>query len=202
MVAYKTSNMPTGYVPYFYEAGQYLWQPMPQSYAQKNLYSQSSSGYDFSSDVSGGMSAYRPQTVDQIIRKGYLAVPESEPETAIITDKHQTSWQGLDDVIHQIRGRYSIYADNMRQIEHGKCYAISAMFDMEAYRGNIPSDSKEQYRTNKQLHELYQQERDERVRLWQDVSKLRSALPENAQRYLSASRKLSMLNDEDGDGLF
>jgi hypothetical protein len=53
----------------------------------------------------------------------------------------------------------------------------------------MPANSKEVYGLNKTLQKLYMQQMDERVRLWQDVSRLRLTLPESAQSYLSAYRK-------------
>jgi hypothetical protein len=52
---------------------------------------------------------------------------------------------------------------------------------------------------NKRLDELYSDQRDERVNLWRDVSRLRIQLPENAQQYLSAYRKVAILEDTKGD---
>jgi hypothetical protein len=142
---------------------------------------------------------YRPQTIEQIILRGYLAVPQSEPETAIITDKHRTSWQGLDDIIRQVRHRYDIYGKHIHQIEQGKCYVISNLWEQQAYRGGVPATSKEHYSVTKRLQELYEQEREERVSLWRDISKLRLILPETAQQYLSAHRKVSILSDQKSD---
>jgi hypothetical protein len=39
-----------------------------------------------------------PQTVEQVIEQGYFAVPNSQPEIAIIDDKKCTAWLGLDAV--------------------------------------------------------------------------------------------------------
>ncbi|MFA6424672.1 MAG: hypothetical protein WCW64_00635 [Phycisphaerae bacterium] len=186
----------TGYTPYFYQAGQYLWKPLSASTTPQKLYKEQSGGYDFTTEMPA---FYRPQTVEQIIQKGYLGVRNAEPETAILSDKHNTLWQGLDDIIQQVRHRYEIYNANIRQVEMGKCYIITDLFRREAYRGGAPADSKEQYMTTKQLQELYMQERDERVRLWQDVSKLKLLLPENARQFLSAHRKMSILEDQRSD---
>ena len=49
------------------------------------------------------------------------------------------------------------------------------------------------------MNELYQEQRAERIDLWRDVSKLRLELPEVAQSYLSAYRKVSILEDTKGD---
>lgn len=193
MVAPEKIESFTGYRPYFYQAGHYLWQPLTKESTLQKLYSQPSEGYDFT----GHLPAFhRPQTVEQRILRGYLAVPQTEPETAIITDKHRTSWQGLDDIIKQVRHRYEIYDRHIYQIEQGKCYAISGLWEQEAHRGGVPATSKEHYSLTKRLLELYEQERTERVGLWQDVSRLKLLLPETAQQYLSAHRKVSILNDQ------
>ena len=52
---------------------------------------------------------------------------------------------------------------------------------------------------NKRLDELYEDQRKERTDVWRDVSRLRLQLPENAQQYLSAYRKVSILEDYNGD---
>ena len=75
------------------------------------------------------------------------------------------------------------------------------MFAIEAERGGVRLNSREAYSLSKSLREFYEQQRDERVRLWQDVSRLKLALPEQAQQYLSAYRKVSILDGSEGDGL-
>jgi hypothetical protein len=186
----------TGYTPYFYQAGQYLWKPYSGSGILQKLYSQPSEGYSFSSETP---SFHHPQTVEQIIKRGYLATGHAEPETAILTDKQRTFWQGLDDIIQQVRSRYQIYEQNIYQIELGKCYTITDILSQETMHRGITVPSKEHYRLTKQLHELYQQEREERVRLWQDISKLKLKLPEAALQYLSAWRKVSILQNHQRD---
>ena len=192
MVEYKQATE-TGYTPYFYAAGQYLWKPLESPGTLQKLYKEPSGGYDFTTEIPA---FYRPQTVEQIIQRGYLAVRKTEPETAILSDKQSTFWQGLDGIIQQVRNRYEIYDRNVYQIELGKCYVITDLLKQEAWRGRLPPNVKEHQRLTSQLNELYQQERDERVRLWQDVSKLKLLLPEAAQQYLSAHRKVSILKDQ------
>ena len=165
----------------------------------ESLYSQPSGAYDFSSDIGQGAGFYKPQTVEQVVQRGYLAVPQTEPETASITDKQHTFWQGLDDIIRQVRSRHEIYDKHIYSIEQGKCYAMNTLYEAQAYRGGVPADSKERYSLTKRLQELYQLQREERTSLWQDVSRLKQQLPETAQQYLSAHRKVSILNDENGD---
>jgi hypothetical protein len=185
------------YVVYFYESGlsrQYLQRP-------KDMLAKLSYGplplYDFSSDLSGRRAWPKRQTVEDVIRSGYLSVPQAQPETALISDKSHTAWLGLDDVISQIRQRYQVYQTNLYEIEISKCSVINSLYTHEAWHG--PSDSKTEYSVNKRLDRLYQQQRDERIELWRDVSKLRVLLPENAQEYLGASRKLALLEDPRGD---
>jgi hypothetical protein len=194
MIAYKQTES-AGYKPYFYEAGLYLWKPLTASTSQK-LYKEISGEYDFTSDLTRGSAGYRPQTIEQVIQKGYLAVANAAPETALLTDKQRTFWQGLDDIIRQVRRRYEICEENIYQIEKGVCYALSRLYQVEAHRGGVPADSKERYKLSKQLQELYQEEREEKVSLWQDISKLKLSLPEAAQQYLAAHRKVSILNDQ------
>ncbi len=195
MIAYKQAT-DTGYTPYFYQSGQYLWKPFESPAMLQKLYKEPSGGYDFTSDLTKGTNSYRPQTIEQIIEKGYLAVAETAPETALLTDKQRTFWQGMDDIIRQVRRRYEICEENIQQIERGVCYALSRIYQMEAHRGGVPVDSKERYKVSKQLQELYQEEREERVMLWQDISKLKLSLPEAAQQYLAARRKVSILEDQ------
>ena len=48
----------------------------------------------------------------------------------------------------------------------------------------------------KRLQECYGEQRAERITLWRDVSRLRVNIPESAQLYLSAHRKLLILGGE------
>jgi len=190
----------SGYKPYFYQSGKFLAYDLPGR-GPKSTYFGTSTGYDFTSDIVPKSTWPRQTTVEDIINSGYFPVQKSEPETAIISDKKQTSGLGLSDIISQVRQRYQIYESNIYQIEMGKCYALNSVFYVEAMRGGLPQNSREAYSISKSLRELYEQGRDERVRLWQDVSKLKQALPEQAQQYLTAYRKVSILEDDKGDGL-
>ena len=109
-----------------------------------------------------------------------------------------TAWLGLDDIIGQIRRRQEIYQGNMYDLELAKCAAINSLYEHEAHHG--PADAKVEYAVNKRLDQLYSDQRDERVKLWQDVSRLRQTLPETAQQYLSAYRKVSILDNAQGEG--
>jgi hypothetical protein len=186
------------YVPYFYQAGKFLLYDIPHR-GPKSSYFGASTGYDFTSDIVPKGDRLRGPTVEDIINNGYFPIPKSEPETAIISDKKHTAGLGLGDIISQVRQRYEIYERNIYQIELGKCYTISSQLAVESSRGGVCMSSREAYSLNKSLRELYEQQRDERVRLWQDISRLKQSLPEQAQQYLAAYRKVSILEDDRGD---
>jgi hypothetical protein len=185
------------YVPYFYAAGLFLRDNMPRPRAPLEVRFVPPASYDFTSDLTGRRGYPVPQTVEQVIRRGYLAIPEAEPETALISDKKHTARLGLDDIIGQIRKRYEIYDKNMYELEWSKCEAVNCLYRHEGSHG--PTDSKVEYSVSKRMNELYQEQRVERVNLWRDVSRIRLELPENAQQYLSAYRKVSILEDDEGD---
>jgi hypothetical protein len=185
------------YVPYFYESGLFQSYGTPRARQPEVADGNASTPYRFASDVSATPRFRDLQTVEQIIAHGYFSVPSTDPVTAILSDKGQTSWLGLDDIISQVRNRYEVYASNVYQIQLGKCAATNSLYAAEAYQG--PADSKQFYSRHKRLQELYEQERDERTSLWKDVSRLRQTLPETAQSYLSAHRKLRALDDIAGD---
>jgi len=185
------------YLVYFYQSGRF------ESYLQhqKKLLAGPNYGpaavYDFSSDLIGQPRSYRPATVEQIIANGYFAVARTDPVEAMISDRKHTSLLGLDDVIGQIRHRYEVYDRNVYDLEISKCAAINTFYTHEAWHG--PSDTKLEYSVNKRLDKLYTDQREERINLWRDVSRLRLLLPEQAQQYLAAYRKVSILEDQKGD---
>ena len=205
MVKMNTGNPISGhdqnpnYVAYFYESGTVQKYLNSTKSPLADLNSTSPSTYDFSSDLTGKTRFYHGPTVEQIIASGYLAIPRSDPVEAIISDKKHTSWLGLDDVISQVRKRHELYQTNMYGLELAKCAATNSVHDHEAHHG--PADSRIEYSLNKRLDNLYKDQREERINLWRDTSKLRLLLPENAQQYLSAYRKLSILEDYKGDHL-
>ena len=186
-----------GYVPYFYAAGRFISHDLPRLHAPLEVRFVPAASYNFTSDLVKTRSYPAPQTVEDVIQRGYLAIPESEPETALISDKKHTARLGLDDVIGQIRKRYEVYDKNMYELEWSKCEAISCLYRHEGAHG--PTDGKVEYSVSKRMNELYMEQRAERVNLWRDVSRIRLELPENAQQYLSAYRKVSILEDDKGD---
>lgn len=138
-----------------------------------------------------------PETVDDVIHRGYLAIPTGDPVTAILTDKQHTTWLGLDDTIRQIRHRYEIYQRNLRDILYATCAATNAMHAWKAERGH-PSD-RQVDNLHKTLQGLDLQQREERLSLWKDITRLRTTLPEVARDYLAAARKIAALQDDPGD---
>ena len=137
-----------------------------------------------------------PQTVEQLVEQGYISLPASDPETALLTDRKHTSWLGLEDVIGQIRQRREIYRQNMTEIEWSKCYAFNEMA-----KGGWPTSAEQEEVYARRLQDLHAQQRNERVAYWRDISRIKQILPESAQQYLSAFRKTEMLKDTEGDML-
>jgi hypothetical protein len=188
-----------GYVPYFYQRGLHYLYPIDGRRVPAGRPERAPTVYDFASPDAPFCPVERRQTVEEIIQHGYLSVPPSDPTTAIITDKAHTSWLGLDDVISQVRRRYEIHERILYQIEMSKSSAVNAIYQHEAYRGPGSADSKQHYAKHKEIQKLYEQQREEQVNLWKDVSRLRTLLPENAQAYLANHRKLAILRSEPGD---
>jgi hypothetical protein len=139
---------------------------------------------------------YERQTIERVVEQGYFKVPKSDPETALLKDRQDTTRLSLDDAIQQIRERLVIYRNNMYELEQGKCHAMNDLFAWEAMSGGH-ADQQEHYILGKRMQQLYGEQRAERVSLWRDVSRIRQALPENAQRYLSAYRKMQILGDNE-----
>jgi hypothetical protein len=153
---------------------------------------------EFSGDRPSPTADSPHQTIEQVINQGYLSVPESEPEFALIHDRKDTALLALDDGVGQIRRRYEIYLVNFQEIEQAKCDAINDLFAWEV-QNSWPASSEQQYILTKRLQALYADQRGERVAAWRDISRLRQTLPETAQQYLSAHRKIGILDDALGD---
>jgi hypothetical protein len=187
------------YRPYFYQSGKFLLYDPSHQTEPKGYLESTASGYDFTSDLTSKRPVAGPQTVEDIIRNGYLSVPHCDPETALISDKQAVSRLGLSDIISQIKSRYEIYNDVIYNIEMSKCYTVSSQLAVESSRGGVRMSSREAYSLNKKISEFYLQQNEERVRLWQDVSRLKQLLPEQAQSYLSGYRKMAILSDTKGE---
>ena len=135
-----------------------------------------------------------PQTVEDLVRDGYFAVPAREPETALLVDRQDMAWLTLDDALAQIREREDIYRKNMLEIEWAKCYAFNEM----ARQGWPFSDEKSAL-YQRRITDLHADQRGERVRFWSDISRVRQLVPPSAQQYLSALRKSQILNLDGSD---
>ena len=200
-----TPNNPTytpasggGYIPYFYESGLYRLYPQPDRNVPGEPTERTYVRYDFTSDLSPARAGSAPQTVEQIIARGYLAIPPAEAELALISDRKDTSWMGLEDFIHQARQRQDLYVRNTDELDQSVCEANNAVFRQEADQGG-PANEKQRYSANKMIQKIYEQKRAERVEFWRDLSRLKQSMPEAIQQYLAAYRKVSILQSSEGD---
>ena len=196
------SNAPVfggAYVPYLYQSGLFQLYLQPPGHVPQTAAEPAYAVYDFSSDLVQPRRHFHPQTVEQIVERGYFKVPRDDPITAMISDKKHTSWLGLDDLISQIRNRYELYQRNVYEVELAKCSSLNAIFGLESERGGFPADSRERYSLSKNLQKLYQEQREERLSLWQDVSKLRLSIAELAQQYLASYRKAYFMAAAEGE---
>jgi len=186
------------YQPYLYQSGRFQnygvlsWTPSSQTPFR-------SEAATYFSSPQLGRPWDRLFTVEQIIAHGYFSVPYALPETGLISDKLHTSRMGLEDLVSQIRGRTALYQKNMEELALAQCEADNAVFRQEADQGH-PADARQRYSGNKRIQDLYQEQREERVNLWKDVSRLRLAFPELAQLYLASYRKIALLDDLPGEG--
>jgi hypothetical protein len=189
------------YQPYLYQSGRFQtygvlsWTP-----SSRTPFRSEAATYFSSPQL--GRPWDRLFTVEQIIAHGYFSVPYALPETGLISDKLHTSRMGLEDLVSQIRGRTALYQKNMEELALAQCEADNAVFRQEADQGH-PADARQRYSANKRIQDLYQEQREERVNLWKDVSRLRLAFPELTQSYLASYRKMSLLDDlseEEPDG--
>ena len=193
-----TAPISGAYTPYFYQSGLYrMYRPEARN-APPTATNRAVAMYLFSADQDLVRRLDYPQTVEQIIARGYFSIPYGEPTTALISDRTHAAWLGLDDVIRDIHTRIAIYQKNMDDLSLSACEANNALFRQEAAQG-CPANEKQRYSVNKMMQKLYEEHRSERVNLWRDVSRVRANLPELVQQYLAGYRKLSLLDDLRGD---
>lgn len=186
------------YMPYRYASGRFQVYGDLNATGATRYRMPGSSAYDFSSDLPTWGHDSAPQTVEDIVNRGYFAPPRADPELALVTDKHHVASLGLDDVLHQIRHRRELYERNTYDIAQSICEASNALFRQEADQGR-PLDNRQKYAGDKRKQDLYEQQRNERVTLWRDVARLRQTVPEILQQYLSAYRKQSILGQPERD---
>lgn len=184
------TDQTTGYVPYFYASGRFQYQHIGGRGPGPAL--PSASSYRFASDDLPDPSVAALPSVETILARGYLAVPNHQPETALLSDKRDTAWLGLDDVIQQVGDRRQLYQQNMYELTLSMCEANNAVFRIERDRGQ-PATDKHRSAADKMIQQLYEQQRAERINLWRDVNRLRLELPERVGNYLSAYRKAAIL---------
>jgi len=158
----------------------------------------SNSGYHFLSDNYSCVNPEQPQTVEQIVEKGYFAVPPGDSITAVVSDKKHSSRIGLDDLIGQIRQRYQIYDQNIYELKQSECSALNVFHRHVCWYDGIGGTDRQYYSLNKRLQTIYQMKRDERVRLWQDISRLKEKVSGKILDYLAAYRKMAVLDDDGG----
>lgn len=178
------------YMPYFYQSGKFNYS------APKVISNTGYSTYDFTSEPR--YSDGKPQTVEQLLADGYMAIPTGDPVTSLITDKAHSAWLGLDNILSQVNSRHELYLKNIYEIERAKCDTINTFLVHADRVKPMQPDDRIYYSLNKNLLKLYEDQRKERLNLWRDISRLRNSLPETARDYLSAFRKVSVLNDYGG----
>ena len=128
------------YVPEVYRERTYHLYGHPSRVHRALSRSEPDTTYNFSTLRTTGRLDDGPQTVEQLIRQGYLSIPNSEPETAVISDRKSTSWMGLDNAIAQIRGRQQIYRANIDAIDQSMCDAVNELYGHEAAQGHTATD--------------------------------------------------------------
>jgi len=135
------------------------------------------------------------QSVEQIIKDGYVAIRPRDPVQAILGDKKDTTWMGLDDAIHQIRDRCEAYQLNVEGLVQNELDLRNSSRQCDRRPGWEPEDDPEILQS---LQAIDERQRQERLSLWRDISRLRSTVPEAAREYLSARRRIDILEDNEG----
>ena len=88
---------------------------------------------------------------------------------------------------------------NMEELSESVCEVHNGMFRQLADHGTLVANQRQQYAVTKAVQKVYEMQREERVNLWRDVSRLKLGLPETAQEYLAAYRKVALLKETEGD---
>jgi len=134
------------------------------------------------------------QSINEIIKDGELALQKTEPTLALLTDRQHTTWLGLDDLIDQLRSRFTLHRQTLAGIEYAKVAATNEFYALGLQNG--PPDVPQVFALHDRLQSFYQEGREEKVRFWRDVSRLRQVMPEAVQLYLSAYRKAAILRGD------
>ena len=132
-------------------------------------------------------------TIDTIVRRGRLLVPNADPITAPLTDRRYTMSLGLDDAIRQIEQRLELYRLHMAGLTEDELSTRNAAQSWFDITGIV--DGGRDPDLQSQLREIDQRRRDERLSCWRDLSRLRQSLPQWAQDYLGAYRRSQILSD-------
>jgi hypothetical protein len=135
-------------------------------------------------------------SLERILSDGRLSVPRAEPAEAMLIDRQRTQQLGLDDVITQIQWRYDLYRQHMDELQQTELTVLNAHHTWHDPWGIV--DDRRDPELRRELDSVEQQRRAERLSLWRDLSRLRQAVPDWAERYLSAYRKVQLVKDGGG----
>jgi hypothetical protein len=135
-------------------------------------------------------------TLDRIVSDGRLPVPKADPAEAMLVDRQRTQQLGLDDAITQLQWRYDLYREHMDELQQTELTVLNAHHTWHDFWAIV--DERRDPELRKQLETVAQQRREERLSLWRDLSWLRQAVPDWAERYLSAYRKVQLFKDGGG----
>ena len=136
-------------------------------------------------------------TIDQIVDHGYLPVPAAEPVEAMIDDRHRVSGLGLEDCLAQMQRRYELYEQHMNALTYTRMRAINAAQSWFDVAGRLTKGADPEL--ERTLRDLDQQQREERLSLWRDVSRLRQQMPEWVRAYLETHRRSHLIRRIGGD---
>ncbi|MFW6061185.1 MAG: hypothetical protein ACOC93_00095 [Planctomycetota bacterium] len=143
---------------------------------------------------SRGRYATSPVTVDYVLTYGRMARPHSDPMLAGLYDRKNISSMVLDDLIQQAHSRIELYRRHLSELDDQEIALRNASRRCLRPPGWEPQDDPEILRD---LQNIDDQRRRERLDFWRDMSRLRLMVPESAEAYLGASRRLAALTQQD-----
>ena len=144
----------------------------------------------------GGGSGGGHLTLDRIVSDGRLPIPRADPAEAMLIDRQRTQHLGLDDAITQLQWRCDLYRQHMDELQQAELTILNAHRTWADLWGIV--DDRRDPELRRELDGVEQQRREERLSLWRDLSRLRQAVPDWAERYLSAYRKVQLVKDGGG----